>query len=77
MCDFPETLAKTALTLALSPRRGNQNCPKALLLGEKGCEGFAPLREEGELVAHRVYLELLESQRLFTLLLIPYPFFYV
>jgi len=47
MCDFPETPAKTALTLALSRRRGNWNCPRAFLLGEKGCEGFAPLREEG------------------------------
>jgi len=54
MCDFPEILAKTALTLAFSRRRGNQKCPKALLLGEKGWEGFAPLREEGKLLAHRV-----------------------
>jgi len=40
MCDFPETLAKTVLTLALSRWRGNQKCPKALLLGEKDCEGL-------------------------------------
>jgi len=47
MCDFPEILAKTALTLAFSRRRGNQKCPKALLLGEKGWD-------EGKLLAHRV-----------------------
>jgi hypothetical protein len=36
MYDFPETSAKTALTLALSRGRGNQKCPKALLRKEKG-----------------------------------------
>jgi len=40
MCNFSETSAKAALTLALSRGRGNQKCPKALLLGEKGYEGL-------------------------------------
>jgi len=40
MCDLPEISAKTTLTLALSRWRGNQKCLKALLLGEKGCEGL-------------------------------------
>jgi len=47
MCDFSETSAKTALTLALTRGRRNQKCPKALLLGEKGWD-------KGKLVAHRV-----------------------
>jgi hypothetical protein len=36
MCNFPERTANTALTLALSYRRGNWKRLKALLLGEKG-----------------------------------------
>jgi len=44
---LPETPPNTALTLALSQRRGNRKCPKFLLLGEKGWD-------EGKLVAHQV-----------------------
>jgi len=44
---LPETPPNTALTLALSQRRGNRKCPKSLLLGEKGWD-------EGKLVAHQV-----------------------
>jgi len=48
MCNFPETLANPALTLALSPRRGNRKCLKVLLPREKGWD-------EGKLVAHRLF----------------------
>jgi len=35
-------------------REGTGTVSKALLLKEKGWEGFAPLGEEGKLVAHHV-----------------------
>ena len=44
------------LTLALSPRRGNKRKQESLApfsLGRRVSEGFAPLREEGDLDSRR------------------------
>lgn len=46
-------MTRTALTLALSHRRGNWN-PKDLLIREKGIAFGIQERDEGKLVAHRI-----------------------
>ncbi|GEM_PF-4246566 len=50
MCDFPETPAKTALSQwEREPERAESSSR-----WREGLGGFAPLREEGKSVAHRI-----------------------